>query len=125
MSVISFPVVEGGVEPLSSNQRNALQEISSVLRSLPDDQAETLARIVQEMTQDHYLERARDYEIPVVKILAEVINGWDAPGVYEFARAWTSTLVARDDGFEWDHSDARAREAHRQRIRLEMARRGL
>lgn len=125
MSVISFPILEGGTEPLSSDQRNALKEISSVLRSLPDDQAETLARIVQEMTQDHYLERARDYEIPVVKILAEVINGWDAPGVYEFARAWTSTLVARDDGFEWDHSDARAREAHRRRIRLEMARRGL
>jgi len=125
VSVISFPVLEGGAEPLSSDQRNALKEISSVLRSLPDDQAETLARIVHEMTQDHYLERARDYEIPVVKILAEVINGWDAPGVYEFARAWTSTLVARDDGFEWDHSDARAREAHRQRIRLEMARRGL
>ena len=121
----TFPVLEGGARTFESEQREAVSEIAAVLRGLRPEQALTLVRLIHEMQRDGYLERVREYEIPVVKILAEVINGWDASGVYEFARAWTSTLVAREDDFEWDNSDERTRELHRRRIRAEMSRRGL
>ncbi len=120
-----FPVLEGGVRTLESGQRDALTEITHTLRALPPEQAHTLARLVSEMARDGYLARAREYEIPVVKILAEVLNGWEASGVYEFAKAWTSTLIARQDDFEWDGANEREKEIHRRRIRAEMSRRGL
>lgn len=122
---VPFPVVEGGVRPLERDHRDALAEIAASLRALTPKQARLASKFVREMARDGYLERAREYEIPVVKILAEVINGWDAAGVYEFARAWTSTLVAREDDFEWDGADDRTREVHRRKIRAEMSRRGL
>ena len=102
-----------------------MSTVAGVIRDLSPSQAETLLDLIDEFRQDGFLQRVRDVDLPVVKILAEVINGWDPDGVYEFARAWTSTLVARKDGFEWSDCGPREKEEHRRRVEAEMARRGL
>ena len=61
----------------------------------------------------------------MLKVLAEVLNGWDEGGVREFAGAWVSTLVARQDGFDWERGTLEQRQRHRERVAREMARRGL
>jgi hypothetical protein len=117
-------VVGGGQQTLSPEQSRALARLASVIRSLPPQQAGALVDLVEEFGADGYLQRMRAVELPAVKILAEVINGWEPDGVYEFARAWASTLVAREDGFEWDRCNEAERRAHRQRVLAELARRG-
>ena len=84
-----------------------------------------LIQLIHEFRCDNYLERLRPFEVPAIKILAEVLNGWDNDGVYEFTRAWVSTLISRQDGFNWKKSDSLARSEHHSRVDEEMARRGL
>ena len=99
--------------------------LSSLVRRLPDRQAILLFGLVEEFERDGYLERVQGYEPPVVKIFAEVANGWDEQGAYEFARAWTSTLVAREDGFCWDRASPEQKKKHRARVMNELGRRGV
>ena len=98
---------------------------ASSATSLSPAQAEVLVALIDEFRRDDFLRRVRDVDLPAIKILADVINGWDPDGVYEFARAWTSTLVAREDDFQWSNCDAEAKEEHHRRVEAEMARRGL
>jgi hypothetical protein len=61
----------------------------------------------------------------VIKVLAEVISGWEPDGVYEFARAWVSTLISRQDGFSWPECNAAQKSEHRRKVEAEMTRRGI
>jgi hypothetical protein len=99
--------------------------LASIVRDLSPAQGQILVQLIEEFRRDGFLDRVRELDLPAVKILAEVINGWDPDGVYEFARAWTSTLVAREDGFEWAKCEAEEKEQHRRRVQAEMGRRGL
>ena len=118
-------VIRGGEKTLSAAQRTAVAQAAGIIRGLSPAQAEILVALIDEFRRDGYLQRVRDIDLPAVKILAEVINGWDPDGVYEFARAWTSTLVACEDGFQWAKCDAEDKEEHRRRVEAEMAKRGL
>ncbi len=118
-------VVRGGEKTLSAQQRTAVAQAAGIIRALSPAQAEILVALIDEFRRDDFLQRVRDIDLPTIKILAEVINGWDPDGVYEFARAWTSTLVAREDGFQWSNCDAEDKEEHRRRVEAEMSRRGL
>ena len=118
-------ILRGGEKTLSAEQRAAVSRVTGIIRDLSPSQAEALVSLIDEFRQDGFLQHLRDVDLPAVKILAEVINGWDPDGVYEFARAWTSTLVARQDGFEWSDRDVEEKEDHRRRVEAEMARRGL
>ena len=121
----SLTVVRGGEKTLSAAQRTAVAQAAGIIRDLSPTQAEVLIALIDEFRRDGFLQHVRDVDLPAIKILAEVINGWDPDGVYEFARAWTSTLVARKDGFQWSNCDAADKEEHRRRVEAEMARRGL
>ena len=99
--------------------------LTGVVRALPPGQLVTLLRLVEELRGDSLLNRLRETDMPVMRILAEVISGWEEDGVFEFARAWMSTLVAREDGFEWATADSEEKAQHRERIAAEMVRRGL
>jgi len=120
-----FQVVEGGKVPLAGHQLRAVSHLADLVRGMTPAEVDALVALVHEFSRDRYLSRVRTYELPAVKILAEVINGWDADGVYEFARAWTSTLVAREDGFDWSHCTGEEKSSHCRRIRAEMNRRGM
>ncbi len=120
-----FAVVEGGRIPLSTRQRHAVSAFVDVLRGLTDEQVNSLVELVYEFRNDGYLERVQTHEIPTVKILAEVINGWGLEGNYEFAQAWASTLVARQDGFDWSDCTPLEKAQHRKRVGLELQRRGV
>ena len=67
----------------------------------------------------------REIDMGVLRILAEVLKGWEVDGVQEFGRAWVSTLLSRRDGFAWDRSTPAEREVHRRSIEAEMVRRRL
>ena len=121
----ALTVVEGGRTPLSTRQRQAVSLLVDVLRGLSDEQTDSLVELVHEFRNDGYLERVQAHEIPTVKILAEVINGWELEGNYEFAQAWASTLVARQDGFDWSDCTPREKSEHRGRVRRELQRRGV
>ena len=86
---------------MSKRQRRAISFFTDAIRSLPDEQVTVLIELLFEFRADSYLDRVRPYELPTLKTLAEVINGWEPDGVYEFTVAWVSTLVAREDGFDW------------------------
>ena len=120
-----FGVIEGGRLPLSTDQRRAVSFFADVVRGLSREQIDALIQLIHEFRCDNYLERLRPFEVPAIKILAEVLNGWDNDGVYEFTRAWVSTLISRQDGFNWRKSDSLARAEHHSRVDEEMARRGL
>ena len=120
-----FGVIEGGRLPLSTEQRRAVSFFADVVRGLSREQIDALIQLIHEFHRDNYLERLRPFEVPAIKILAEVLNGWDNDGVHEFTRAWVSTLVSRQDGFNWNKSDSLARSDHQSRVDEEMARRGL
>ena len=120
-----FGVIEGGRLPLSTDQRRAVSFFADVVRGLSREQIDALIQLIHEFRCDNYLERLRPFEVPAIKILAEVLNGWDNDGVYEFTRAWVSTLISRQDGFNWKKSDSSARSEHHNRVDEEMARRGL
>ncbi|MBI1353211.1 MAG: hypothetical protein GC160_02615 [Acidobacteria bacterium] len=121
----ALQVVDGGTRSLGPAGREALADMAKTLRGLPDAQAAAVARLLREFAEDGYLSRLRAFEAPVLKVLAEVINGWDEDGVREFAGAWVSTLVAREDGFDWERGTLEQRQRHRERVAREMARRGL
>ncbi len=120
-----FRVVEGGRIPLSTRQRHAVSFFADVLRGFTDEQVDSLVELIREFRNDGYLERIQPHEIPTVKILAEVINGWELEGNYEFAQAWASTLVARQDGFDWSDCTSQEKAEHRRRVGLELQRRGV
>jgi hypothetical protein len=96
-----------------------------LVRRLSHDQATLLFGLLEEFERDGYLERVHGHEPPIVKIFAEVANGWDEPGAYEFARAWASTLVAREDGFSWDRASPAEKTKHRANVIDELGRRGV
>jgi hypothetical protein len=118
-------LVRGGAASLSTEQRAVVTLLTGVVRALPPNQLVTLLRLVQELRGDHLLDRIRETDVPALRILAEVISGWDEDGVFEFARAWTSTLIAREDGFDWATADSEEKACHRERITEELVRRGL
>ena len=122
---VQLAVIEGGAGPLSKSKFETVSAVTSLLRGLPDEQAQTLVRLLQEFKRDRYLERIRQDDIPVVKVLAEVISGWDPDGVYEFACAWASTLIARQDGYSWHTASPSAKQRHRERVHRELIRRGI
>jgi hypothetical protein len=118
-------VVSGGGESLHPGKARLIQALAGLVRRLPDDQALLLFGLVEEFERDGYLERVQGHEPPIVKIFAEVANGWDEQGAYEFARAWASTLVAREDGFCWDRASPEEKKRHRARVIDELGRRGV
>ncbi len=122
---VTFPTVAGGRAPLSKRQRRAISFFTDAIRGLPDEQVTVLSELLFEFRADSYLDRMRPYELPTLKILAEVINGWEPDGVYEFTVAWVSTLVAREDGFDWADCTPLERAEHQRRIEVEMQRRGV
>ena len=121
----NLSVIEGGARPLSKSKFEAVSALTSLVRGLPDEQAETLVKLLEEFKRDRYSARLRPDDIPVIKVLAEVISGWDPEGVYEFACAWASTLVARQDGHSWDTATPSAKQHHRERVHQELVRRGI
>jgi hypothetical protein len=121
---VRLPVIDGGKETLSPEHRRAISHFADVVRELPPEQVRALLKLLDEFLEDDYLNRVRGLEVPAVKILAEVINGWEPDGIYEFARAWVSTLVARQDGFDWERCSEAERRAHRFRVLAELQRRG-
>ena len=122
---VAYPTIEGGRAPLSKRQRQAVSFFTDVVRGLPDEQITALIELLFEFRADSYLDRVRPYELPTLKILAEVINGWEPDGVYEFTVAWVSTLVSRQDGFDWTDCTPFEKAEHERRIQVEMQRRGV
>lgn len=118
-------LIRGGGTSLSTEQRAAITLLTGVVRALPRGQLLTLLRLVEELRGEDLLDKLRETDLPVIRILAEVISGWDEDGVFEFARAWTSTLVARQDGFDWATADSDEKARHREHISEELVRRGL
>ncbi len=116
-------VVDGRAPSLSNEQRAAVTLLTGAVRGLSSEQLVVLLRLVEEFRQDGCLETLRETDLPPLRILAEVLSGWDNDGVYEFARAWTSTLVAREDGFDWLTSSPTEKQVHRERVATEMKRR--
>jgi hypothetical protein len=119
-----LPVFHGGRETLLPEHRRAISHFAQAIRDLPPEQVRALVKLLDEFLEDDYLRRVRTFEVPAVKILADVINGWEPDGIYEFARAWVSTLVARRDGFDWERCSDDERQAHRFRVLAELQRRG-
>lgn len=121
---VRLPVIDGGRATLSPEHRRAISHFADVIRELSPEQVRALGKLLDEFLDDDYLLRVRGFELPAVKILADVINGWEPDGIYEFARAWVSTLVARQDGFDWERCSDAERQAHRFRVLAELQRRG-
>lgn len=118
-------VVSGGRKPLDSAQSEAVQRLAGLIRGLPDQQARNLLSLAEALDEAGVLSGLRAGDVPAIRILAEVVRGWDPEGVAEFARAWVSTLVARDDGFDWERSTLEEKEEQRRRVAAAMAKRGL
>jgi hypothetical protein len=118
-------VIDGGKRPLAAEQRGAISRMTDVIRTLPPEQLEVLLGLVEEIGREGYLGKIRPYDLPVIKVLAEVISGWEPDGVYEFARAWVSTLISRQDGFSWPDCNAAQKSEHRRKVEAEMTRRGI
>ena len=110
---------------LGPGGREALGRLANILRKLPDAQAACVADLLEELSADDYLTRLRSCEIPVIKVMGEILNGWDEDGVREFGGAWLSTLVAREDGFDWERGSTDQRQRHRERVHREIVRRGI
>jgi len=110
---------------LSAEQREAVSELTDMVRDLPADEVKALLWLTDEFRKENYLAKVRSYDIPVVRVLAEVISGWDPDGVYEFARAWVSTLIARQDDFSWADGSAAQKTEHRRKVEAELTRRGI
>lgn len=125
LSSSGLQIVSGGIAPLQPAKARLIQTLAGLVRRLPDDQAILLFGLIEEFERDGYLERVKGHEPPIVKIFAEVANGWDEQGAYEFARAWASTLVAREDGFSWDRASPEEKQQHRARVIDELGRRGV
>lgn len=121
---VRLPVIDGGRETLSPEHRRAISHFADVIRELSPEHVRALVKLLDEFLDDDYLLRVRGFELPAVKILADVINGWEPDGIYEFARAWVSTLIARQDGFDWERCSDAERQAHRFRVLAELQRRG-
>jgi len=122
---LDFVVLEGGAAPISSYRAERLRSIAELLRTLSDEESASLCLMLETFAADGYLRRARPFDFGPIKIMAEVISGWDQDGVYEFARAWASTLIAREDGFAWDRCSPEEKRLHYSRIDAELLRRGL
>ena len=118
-------VIDGGRRPLTAQQRGAVSEMTDLIRTLPPEQLDSLLGLAKEIQREGYLEKIRAYDLPVIKVLAEVISGWEPDGVYEFARAWVSTLISRQDGFSWPECNAAQKSEHRRKVEAEMTRRGI
>lgn len=118
-------VVSGGRRPLDSAQSEALQQAAGAIRGMTDQQARNFVLLVEALQEDGLLTELRAVDVPAIRILAEVIRGWEPDGVREFARAWTSTIVARDDGFDWERSSPKEKAEHWRRVEEELRRRGV
>ena len=125
VSTSGLQLVSGGAESLHPAKARLIRTFAGLVRRLPDDQATLLFGLLEEFERDGYLERVQGHEPPIVKIFAEVANGWDEQGAYEFARAWASTLVAREDGFSWDRATPEEKKKHRASVIDELGRRGV
>ena len=125
MSSAPFEVLEGGRNVLSAGQADAVRRLAGLIRALPEDQASAAVTLIEELSAEDTLAGLREIDIGVLRILAEVLKGWEIDGVQEFGRAWVSTLLSRLDGFAWDRSTLEEREAHRRSIEAEMVRRRL
>ena len=121
----TFEVLEGGRRNLTAAQTAALRRLAGILRAMPDEQASTAVSLLEELAAEETLTGLREIDIGVLRILADVLKGWEVDGVQEFGRAWVSTLISRRDGFAWDRSTSEEREAHRRSIEAEMVRRRL
>jgi hypothetical protein len=121
----TLSVIDGGRKPLTAAQREAVSELTEVVRALPPEQLEVLLGLVEQIQRENYLEKIRPYDVPVIKVLAEVVSGWEPDGVYEFARAWVSTLISRQDGFSWPECNTVQKDEHRRKVVAEMTRRGI
>jgi hypothetical protein len=121
---VRLPVIDGGRVTLSAEHRRAISHFAEMIRELSPQQVAAVVKLLNEFLEDDYLTRVRGFELPAVKILADVINGWEPDGIYEFARAWVSTLVARQDGFDWERCSEAERQEHRFRVLAELQRRG-
>jgi hypothetical protein len=124
-STSPLAVIDGGKSPLTAEQRSAVSALTEVVRALPPEQIEVLLGLVEEIRREVYLEKMRPYVLPVIKVLAEVISGWESDGVYEFARAWISTLISRQDGFSWPACNGAQKNEHRRKVQAEMTRRSI
>lgn len=122
---IELPVVQGGNQMLGPAGREALGRLATALRRLPDAQASCVVELLEELSTDDYLSEMRSCEVPVLKVMAQILNGWDEDGVREFGGAWLSTLVAREDGFDWERGSLEQRQRHRERVQRELLRRGI
>ncbi len=120
-----FEVLDGGRSSLSEGQAAALRRLVGLIRTHPDAQAAAAATLLEEISLEDGLGGLREIDVGVLRILAEVLKGWEVDGVHEFGRAWISTLLSRRDGFAWDHSTVAEREAHRRGIDAEIVRRRL
>lgn len=120
-----FDVVAGGRRPLDGAQAEALQQAAGVIRALSDQQARNFVALIEALHDDDLLSDLRAVDVPALRILAEVIRGWEPDGVREFARAWASTIVAREDGFDWELSGPQAKAEHWRRVQEELWRRGV
>ena len=121
----TLEVLYGGGGALGPAGRAALGRLVAALRKLPDAQAAAVVDLIEGLSSDDYLSRIRRCEVPVLKVMAEILNGWDEDGVREFGGAWVSTLIAREDGFDWERGSLDQRQRHRERVQREIARRGL
>lgn len=125
MSRSGLQIVPGGAESLHPSKARLIRTFAGLVRRLSHDRATLLFGLLEEFERDGYLERVQGHEPPIVKIFAEVANGWDEQGAYEFARAWASTLVAREDGFNWDRATPEEKKKHRASVIDELGRRGV
>ena len=120
-----FEILDGGRSRLSAAQARAVSLLVRLIRTLPDEEAAVATALLEELSTERGLSGLREIDLGVLRILAEVLKGWEVDGVHEFGRAWVSTLLSRRDGFAWDRSTAAEREAHRRSIEAEMIRRRL
>ena len=123
--MVGLQIVSGGAESLHPAKARLIRAFAGLVRRMSLDQAILLFGLLEEFERDGYLERVQVHEPPIVKIFAEVANGWDEQGAYEFARAWVSTLVAREDGFSWDRATPEEKKKHRASVIDELGRRGV
>jgi hypothetical protein len=120
-----FEVHAGGRCALSAGQAAALRRIGRLIRTLSDAEAAAAVGLLEELATGNGLEDLREIDMGVLRVLAEVLKGWEVDGVHEFGRAWVSTLISRRDGFAWDRSTVDERAEHRRNVEAEMARRRL
>lgn len=80
---LRLPVIDGGRATLLPEHRRAISHFAEMIRELSPQQVGAVVKLLNEFQEDDYLKRVRGFEVPAVKILADVINGWEPDGIYE------------------------------------------